>query len=197
METADQHQEYEETSYTVDPSSYDALGFAKSYTLRRHKYEAEANRGAYECRQDWIKYIGPIEQFGNCNPYDGNFTYLVLPFTRPERLWLCAYIHEYAFLYDNVLESAKKASLDSDGEHLGLRDAGPDPRDKGTVVGSKQIQSKIILELLRTEKECAERVLDAWKTMVVTTNEQKEDKPFDNIEDYVQFRIVDTGAPYA
>lgn len=95
----------------VDFSSrYDTHGFCTSspgYTLRRHKAETLANAGCYEARQDWIQYIGPVEEFGNCNPINGNFTAVVLPLTKPERLRLVAYILEYAFLHDNVVEVAK------------------------------------------------------------------------------------------
>jgi hypothetical protein len=82
------------TSYPVDILQYDTHGLCVNYSLRRHKFEKEANAGCQEARQDWIKYIGPIEQFGGCNPINGNFTAVVLPLCLPERLRLVAYILE-------------------------------------------------------------------------------------------------------
>lgn len=41
---------------------------------------------------DWIRYIGPAPEFGGCNPVNGNFTALVLPLCKPERLQLVAYV---------------------------------------------------------------------------------------------------------
>jgi hypothetical protein len=52
----------------------------------------------------------------------------------------------------------------------------------------------MVLELTTTDKKCAERVMDVWKTMISTTLRDKE-KHFSSLEEYVDFRIVDTGAP--
>lgn len=84
----------DETSYIVSLSNYDTQSLCSNYTLRRHKFETEANAGCHEARKDWIKYIGPIEQFGGCNPINGNFSAVVLPLAKPERLRLIAYVLE-------------------------------------------------------------------------------------------------------
>jgi hypothetical protein len=84
----------DERSYSIDISSYDTKGFCTNYPLRRHKFEAEANAGSQDARKDWAKYIAPTNKFGGCNPINGNFTAVVLPFCRPERLRLVAYILE-------------------------------------------------------------------------------------------------------
>lgn len=82
------------TSYELELTDYDTHGLCSKYRLRRHKYEIEANAGCYEARTDWIKYIGPVELFGGCNPINGNFSSLVLPLCKPERLRLVAYVLE-------------------------------------------------------------------------------------------------------
>lgn len=82
------------TSYELELTDYDTYGLCSKYRLRRHKYEIEANAGCYEARTDWIKYIGPVELFGGCNPINGNFSSLVLPLCKPERLRLVAYVLE-------------------------------------------------------------------------------------------------------
>jgi ophiobolin F synthase len=84
----------DETSYLVPLSHYDSQHLSSSYTLRRHKFESEANTGCHEARLDWIKYIGPIEQFGGCNPINGNFSAVSFPLAKPERLRLIAYVFE-------------------------------------------------------------------------------------------------------
>ena len=68
--------------------------FTDAYSVCLNNHEAEANSGCYEARRDWIKYIGPVEQFGGCNPVNGNFTAVVLPLCKPERLRMVAYILE-------------------------------------------------------------------------------------------------------
>lgn len=65
-----------------------------------------------------------------------------------------------------------------------------------SITGTKQIQSKMLLELLSIDAPCAEVVIEAWKTMISTTTKQDKSRPFENLEDYVDYRIVDTGAPY-
>ena len=61
-------------------------------------------------------------------------------------------------------------------------------------LGKKQIQAKMMLQLKSTDKVCTERVAKVWEEMLSTTVEQK-DRPFSSLEDYVDFRIIDTGAP--
>jgi ophiobolin F synthase len=85
---------YDATSYAIPISKYDTLGLCKNFPLRRHKWEAEANAGCHEARLDWIKYIGPCEDFGACNPISGNLTASLLPLTKPERLRLMGYMME-------------------------------------------------------------------------------------------------------
>lgn len=83
-----------QTSYLVNRPSRDIHGFCEDYPLGRYKFEEEANKGSSQCRRDWTKYIGPIERWGSCNPWEGHFGAVVLPFCRPERLAIISYIFE-------------------------------------------------------------------------------------------------------
>jgi hypothetical protein len=83
-----------DTAEILDLSKYDTHGFCPGYPLRIHKYETLADAGCHEARTDWIHYIGPADEFGGCNPLDGNCTALVLPLCKPERLQLVAYVME-------------------------------------------------------------------------------------------------------
>lgn len=60
--------------------------------------------------------------------------------------------------------------------------------------GRKQIQAKMMLQLSATDKTCAERIMKVWKTMLSTTLDEKA-RDFDSLEEYLDFRIVDIGAP--
>lgn len=60
--------------------------------------------------------------------------------------------------------------------------------------GRKQIQAKMMLRLLSTDRVCAECVIDVWKAMLSTTLKDKS-KEFTTLEGYLNFRIIDTGAP--
>jgi hypothetical protein len=85
---------YDFTSNVVHISSEERFGFAVGYQLRRHRDEAKAHEAFNSCRRDWQRYIGPIEQFGNANPYHGNFLSLTLPYTLPDRVPVIGYLLE-------------------------------------------------------------------------------------------------------
>jgi hypothetical protein len=95
---------YDSNSVVVDISSYDTHGLSTNYTLRRHKFESDVNVGSHEARRDWIRYIGPIEQFGGCNPINGNFTAVVFPLCIPKRIRLVAYVMECESQFKALLQ---------------------------------------------------------------------------------------------
>ena len=96
---------YSRTSELVDISRFDTQGLCAEYQLRGHKFEDLADAGCHQARSDWIKYVGPVNEFGGCNHINGNFSAVVLPLCKPDRLELVAYVLEYAFLHDSVLEA--------------------------------------------------------------------------------------------
>ncbi|KAL3474415.1 isoprenoid synthase domain-containing protein [Aspergillus californicus] len=171
------------TSYTVDRSAPDINGFCSDYELRRHHHEDNANKGSLRCRADWERFIGPIERWGSCNPWGGHFGAVVLPLCKPERLPVICYIFECAS--DRTNMETDNIALD-ETEYRTVR----------SVLGTKQIQSKMLLELLAIDPPCAEIVIDSWKTMISTTAKQDKTRPFETLEAYVDFRIIDTGAPF-
>ncbi|CAN9449237.1 unnamed protein product [Alternaria alternata] len=179
----------DETSYLVSLSNYDTHSLCSDYTLRRHKYESEANAGCYEARQDWIKYVGPIEEFGGCNPINGNFSAVVLPLTKPERLRMIAYVLEYAFLYDNMIELEKPETSRADNQNK------REWKNTNPALGKTQVQAKIMIQLASIDHACTERVKSVWKEMIDTTLRDKN-KCFTHLEEYVNFRMIDTGAPF-
>ncbi|KAL4925304.1 class I glutamine amidotransferase-like protein [Aspergillus undulatus] len=110
--------------------------------------------GSLRCRADWQHFIGPIERWGSCNPWEGHFGAVVLPFCKPERLAVLCYIFEYT---DNI-------ALD-ETEY-------------------------------RTVRSNAEVVIESWKEMISTTAKRNKKRGFDNPDEYVDYRIIDTGAPF-
>jgi hypothetical protein len=83
-----------DTFEILDISKYDTHGFCPNFPLGKLKYERLAAIGCYEARSDWIQYIGPVAEFGGCNPINGHFATLVLALCKPERLQLVAYVIE-------------------------------------------------------------------------------------------------------
>ncbi|KAI4940773.1 hypothetical protein J4E91_011217 [Alternaria rosae] len=68
-------------------------------------------------------------------------------------------------------------------------------KNTNPALGKTQIQAKIMTQLASIDKGCTERVKRVWKEMIATTLRDK-DKCFANLEEYVDFRMVDTGAPF-
>ena len=186
--------EDETISRPLDLAQYETQGFCNGYPARRHNHEKEADNGLREARADWVRYIGPVDTAGGCNPFSGHFASLTLPTCKPERLRIISYVFEYAFLHDNVLESAAKAVKDQENNSEAFGLGGHHSFKLRSVVGSKQIQSKMMLEMLSVDPECANAVIDAWRVMVDTTSKRDKTIPFINMEDYINYRIVDTGA---
>ncbi|RAK95857.1 terpenoid synthase [Aspergillus ibericus CBS 121593] len=157
-----------DTSYPVPRTSPGIQGFCVAYPLRRHHFEDRANEGSSQCRADWETYIGPTERWGCGNPWEGHFAAVVLPFCRPDRIAIISYIFEYS---------------------IGLDEA--EYRTVRSITGTKQIQSKMLLELLSIDPRCGQVVRDAWKTMINTTAKQDKTRAFGSLEAYSR-RFVDT-----
>ncbi|KAJ5889106.1 geranylgeranyl pyrophosphate synthase [Penicillium tannophilum] len=84
--------------------------------------------------------------------------------------------------------------LDEGSDNIALNET--EYRTVRSTTGTKQIQSKMLFELLAIDKLCAEVVITAWKEMVATTASRDKSCIFDGIEEYVDYRIIDTGAPF-
>ncbi|PLB50378.1 geranylgeranyl pyrophosphate synthase [Aspergillus steynii IBT 23096] len=184
------------TSFLAQPIPH-RFELGQGYTLRRHRYEQLGDEGTFNCRRDWVKYIGPIGPWGNSNPWDGNFCSVVMPFCKPERLSSPISRNVLAFMYDNVLESAAqaaKALINTNTEDI-LMDEHKYRTIRSTI-GTKQIQAKMMLDLLLIDKPCGEAIINEWKRMVKTTAGLDKARHFKNLDDYIEYRIVDTGAPF-
>ncbi|KAL4790372.1 isoprenoid synthase domain-containing protein [Aspergillus venezuelensis] len=167
-------------SSVVERQTPDIAGFCSGYELRRHHHEHLANEGSLRCRTDWEQFIGPIERWGSCNPWEGHFGAVVLPFCKPDRLAVICYIFEY--------------QLNLNTDNIALDET--EYRTVRSILGTKQIQSKMLLELLSIDAPCAEVVINSWKEMISTTAKRDKTQVFNNLDEYVDYRIIDTGAPF-
>ncbi|KAF5246881.1 hypothetical protein FAUST_1066 [Fusarium austroamericanum] len=185
---------YSETSDLVDISRFDTHGLGANYKLRRHKFEHLADTGCHKARSDWVNHIGPLTEFGGCNHINGNFSAVVLPLCRPDRLELVAYVLEcklkkaigrvdannkVAFLHDSVLE-AENTSPESEAQ---------------AEAGLRLLYERCISRLLQVDEVCAKRIAKTWKNAIETTTKDKN-VDFQSIENYLEFRMIDTGAPF-
>ncbi|KAI6777686.1 isoprenoid synthase domain-containing protein [Emericellopsis cladophorae] len=86
-------------------------------------------------------------------------------------------------------------SLSSQSEDDDFRLGAAETNRKDVQSGQKQIQAKMMLQLSSTDPASAKRVMDVWKTMLSTTLRHKTND-FGSLDEYLDFRIVDTGAPF-
>ncbi|KAK6525709.1 hypothetical protein TWF281_010760 [Arthrobotrys megalospora] len=208
------------TSNTVDGSSIDTHGFGKGYILRQHKSHIETERGTNECRYDWSSYVGPVSAWGNQSKIIGNLMSLGLPMGIPERLALCAYISEFSsihgssiwlfvdvppkltsttkyltdgFLADHIMETSQNATLDIYTDKLCVN--GTENQVNESTAGAKQLQSRILLELVKIDPDCGDQLVEMWQEMVSTAVNQP--KVFRDLDEYLEFRIIDTGCGFS
>ena len=77
--------------------------------------------------------------------------------------------------------------MDPDGEGIVID-------EPGTVVGVKQMYSKIALDLSAIDEPCAQRVIDMWKADVAAIMGLKNHRPYTSLEEYVPFRVRDVAS---
>lgn len=65
-----------------------------------------------------------------------------------------------------------------------------------SILGAKQLQSRIIMELLETDEASGKLMIDTWKTVISTARKMKGTQNYSNLEEYIPYRILDVGGPY-
>jgi hypothetical protein len=112
-----------------------------------------------------------------------------------------------AFLYDNIVETIRPVcailnyfSLHPPANNMQSNGKDHEPTWKNSphktnpALGKKQIEAKMMLKLASTDAACTERLMRVWKEMLSTTV-RDQNKHFGSLEEYIDFRIIDTGAP--
>ncbi|KAF3905314.1 Dimethylallyltranstransferase [Dactylellina cionopaga] len=183
-------------SHVLDTSTLDSHGLAEGFVLRRHNDFDESDKALDQCRAEWASYVCPPGAWGNTCPTVGNLVALGISLSLPDRLCLSAYIWEYAFLYDDLMEISEKSTLDEYTENLCLNKIQNQTAE--SVSGAKQIQSKILLEMTKKDPLCTEVVINTWKEMVtIVMGIDRKNRVFDNFDDYIESRILDVGCVFS
>ncbi|KJZ74710.1 hypothetical protein HIM_05827 [Hirsutella minnesotensis 3608] len=167
--------------------------------VRHHVHHKQADHVTAEVVQSWADAVadGTTSGFhGTENGISGNFDSLVLPEATKERLERSVWFTQFFFLLD---DKAEALSQDMAHNHLNvhvaaiLDDAGVkdpiSPMEKVLVPGCRA--------LLAIDHDRGVPVLQAWRDWVLNTD-SKVIADFDNFDDYVQFRIINSGMmPYS
>jgi hypothetical protein len=64
-----------------------------------------------------------------------------------------------------------------------------------SILGAKQLQSRIIVELLSIDEVCGNLMIEAWKDVLSTAQDLKTNIRYTNLDEYIPYRILDVGAP--
>lgn len=77
-----------------------------------------------------------------------------------------------------------------------------DPQSEGlffehadSILGAKQLQSRIIVELLSIDEACGNLMIETWKNVLSTAQDLKSNIRYKNLDEYIPYRILDFGAP--
>lgn len=180
-------------SAELNMEEYDLEELAVGLPLRKHHDEAAAQKGTDELQDDWRQMIGPIKASGCANLVKGHCCALMFPFCKPERLQHTSYITEFALLYDTVLESVQAAASSDISNNFATEHS--ESLSDASKRGVKAIREKIVAGLLDLDKKHAGRVIDGWQEMVATVATLDKTKMIGSLKEYVDFRVIDSGAP--
>ncbi|KAI9727247.1 MAG: hypothetical protein M1828_006866 [Chrysothrix sp. TS-e1954] len=168
------------------------------FDARIHKDAYLADQGSWQCQLDFLNASGPADSerneahksyaVGCINPMVGNFTALCACEALPERLALTTYMVEYAYIHDDATrnESRARGRLKlGGGLEIGTK----------SHVKRRQLQAKMVVELLNIDKKQGHECLRLWKEMS-DVFVQIRDLDFKTLDDYLPFRVVDAGCPW-
>jgi fusicocca-2,10(14)-diene synthase/ophiobolin F synthase len=99
-------------SQVVDPSLYDNDGLFEGIALRVHHNTELEDRGCLRARRDWQQLHDsvPSTYTGVMGP-EYSFVSTWFPETLPDRFELMAYMHEMAFLFDDIIDDAEDPTV--------------------------------------------------------------------------------------
>ncbi|KAI1495578.1 isoprenoid synthase domain-containing protein [Biscogniauxia marginata] len=170
-----------------------------------------ADAGSWQCQVDFLESSTAARAgatrnkdvssyaVGCINPVVGNFTALCACEALSDRLALTTYMVEYAYIHDDVIEYSENKDesqlLEANKQLMeGLTlDAKVGAGSKDHV-RRRQLQAKMVMELMEVDKEQAKKCLRLWKEMS-DVFVQIRDMDFTVLDDYLKYRVVDAGCP--
>ncbi|CAJ2510072.1 Uu.00g059720.m01.CDS01 [Anthostomella pinea] len=180
-------------SQVVDPPAWNSQGLCDGLPLREHLNPELEVAGVNRLRDDWEKFVGPIPPGSNrgCLGSPHHMCSFAIPECLPERLELVAYIMEFGFLHDDLIDTFENAEADVQNE--GIRKALKDMLS-GEPSGEGQILLTMIKEMTSIDPAGANEMMSYWDQELSLARDRPDITTFD---DYLEYRIVDCGATFA
>ncbi|KAF4204886.1 hypothetical protein CNMCM8927_006919 [Aspergillus lentulus] len=188
-----------------DPALMDAESESKyisRFQPRVSKYVAVSHDACIECHIDLFGTDGIGKVVGGMNAHTADFTALCAPEALPERIGLCSYFIEYAFVHDDVSVDAVqdgpsyRLSQDKDGilpKALGSKRLEDLQNIAEGELKRKQSRAKIWSVLNEIDQDYLGRCQRTFKQWY-QTGQQIRDKTFASLVDYLAVRALDCGA---
>ncbi|KAI1735626.1 fusicoccadiene synthase [Xylaria scruposa] len=182
-------------SQEIDPSVYETHGLDGAIPLRIHKDQHLEFKGALRAQRDWTKHVHNVDGYkgGLGDPF--SFISVTVPECLPDRLELISYANEFAFLYDDKMESFD-LKKDLKKEATKMLDAfGDGALDRSVNAKSgpeKRLQAQMLSEMLALDPERAVTSMKAWAKFVQLASRTRS-SPFETLDEYVPSRVIDAG----
>ncbi|KAI0013032.1 fusicoccadiene synthase [Xylariaceae sp. FL0662B] len=182
-------------SKEIGPNVYDTDGLGYGIALRMHKDRAKEIKGTLRAQRDWSNYVDPVDGYhgGLGDPY--SFMSVTVPECLPNRLEAISYANEFAFLYDDGMESLdlKKNSRESAVGFLETFGAGAlDFKVDSKVRPEKRLQAQLLAEMMAIDRKRAITSMKAWARFVQSAA-QTRSLPFETLDEYMPARAIDAG----
>ncbi|KAI0145462.1 fusicoccadiene synthase [Xylariaceae sp. FL1272] len=182
-------------STEVEHRGYETHGLDGGIPLRVHKDQALEFDGALRAQEDWTSHVRDVTGYkgGLGDPY--SFIAVCVPECLPDRLELISYANEFAFLYDDKMESfdLKKDLNEETAEMLdAFGDNALDPRATDNTTPEKRLQAQMLSEMMAIDQSRAITSMKAWARFVQLAS-QTRSAPFETLEEYVPARVIDAG----
>ncbi|CAO2651134.1 Nn.00g094310.m01.CDS01 [Neocucurbitaria sp. VM-36] len=188
-------------SSLVDPTTYDAQGLCGGLHVRKHNYADLEEVGAFRAQEDWKKIVGPIRGFRGGLAPKHSIMSITMPECEPERLEIISYADEFAFMYDDLVDNAQSDQVAAENDQMsdafreGAR-SGKIEADARTRSGKRQMQAKILNEMMAIDRERAMAAMKAWGTFIETSSGRQHHTQFTTLADYLVYRNEDVGAMF-
>ncbi|KAK6525368.1 hypothetical protein TWF694_005507 [Orbilia ellipsospora] len=183
---------------------YNLQGFANGYQLRLPKHTSEVEKGILQARRDWATNVHPVESksWGCENKEFYSWSDMTLQLAKPERLRVCSYLFEFAFLYDDlVLEDNADTVIENTcaTEALGpvtrSRSATTPIKTKKQILqATKTLEAEIRTEIMQIDPVCGKILFSSWRDMLLAAAARDKEYIYENYDDYIRWRLLDAGA---
>ncbi|KAI0425631.1 fusicoccadiene synthase [Xylaria sp. FL1042] len=182
-------------SQEIDPSLYETHGLDEGIPLRLHKDQHLEFKGALRAQRDWTKHVRNVDGYkgGLGDPF--TFICVTVPECLPDRLELISYANEFAFLYDDKMESfdLKKDFKKETTKMLdAFGDGALDRRVNAKSGPEKRLQAQMLSEMMALDSTRAVTSMKAWARFVQLASRTRS-SPFETLEEYVPSRVIDAG----